>query len=130
MYALEKPENALGKTQATANFREGDYRWSKVPKKIVDVLYMEGSVPFRYILEGMPNVSYTEKQLKRSNEKSTKYVVRQIIDKRVVKKKIEYKVWWKGYLKDESTWESKERLIEDNLQDFIDEYEKESKAKK
>jgi len=33
-------------------------------------------------------------------------------------------VWWKGYLKKDATWEKKTDLIKDNLQDYIDDYEK------
>jgi hypothetical protein len=128
LYALEKPLDALGKKQSTDNFREGDYRWSRVPKKIVDVLYMEGAIPFRYILEGMANVSFTEKQLKPSTEKESKWIVREIIDKRTVKRKIEYLVWWKGYPKAESTWEPQSNLIDDGLKDYIDEYNKKPKV--
>jgi hypothetical protein len=122
LYALEKPVDALGNKQSTDNFREGDYRWSRVPKKIVDVLYMEGAIPFRYMLEGMANVSFTEKQLKPSTEKESKWIVREIIDKRIVKKKNEYLVWWKGYPKDEATWEPEKSLIEDGLKDLIEEF--------
>jgi hypothetical protein len=34
---------------------------------------------FRYILEGMPNVSYSEYELIKSKEKETKYIVKDII---------------------------------------------------
>jgi len=54
-----------------------------------------GKVPYRYQLKGKTNVSYTGTQLQKSNEQESKFVVKQIIDKRKNKGKVEYKVWWK-----------------------------------
>jgi len=62
-YKLEYPRNALGKKQNTANFRVGDYSFSRDPKQIIIVQYMGGDVSYRYVLDGMPNVSYTEHEL-------------------------------------------------------------------
>ena len=127
-YALSVPRNALGNEQNTPNFRKGDIRWSE-PKKIKQIMYVGGKIGWRYMLEGIENASYTEKQLKaaESTEKETKYRVKRLIDRRTRNKKIEYLVWWVGYLKKESTWEPKKQLIEDGFQQEIDDYEKQQR---
>ena len=78
---------------------------------------------FRYILEGMPNVSFSEYQLIKSVEKDTKYKVKAIIGDRLNKNKKEYLVHWKNYKKNESTYEPKNKLIEDGLIDLLRNYE-------
>ena len=112
---LDYPEDALGNKQPTEKFREGDYRYSRVPKKIVKLLYYTGDVPYRYMLEGIPNASFKASQLMISKEKETKYVVKEIIGKKTINKKIHYLVWWKGYLKKNATYEPRNKLIEDGL---------------
>lgn len=63
---LDHPKNALGKNQPTAQRREGDYLWQTEPKQIVQIITMGGRGPlYRYILEGLPSVSFTENQLMR-----------------------------------------------------------------
>ena len=119
------PLNALGKQQPTKVFRMGDYRYDKIPKKITEIIYMNSNtVPYRFMLEGLKNVSYPESQLIMAEaEKETKYKVRQIIGKKTIKKKIHYLVWWDGYLKKNATWELKDNLLQDGLKEYIDEYE-------
>lgn len=121
-YKLDTPENALGHKQPTSKFRIGDYRYSREPKQIKQILYMNDEPYFRYILDGLPNVSYSEYQLIKSKYKQTRYKVKQIIDDRIINKKREYKIWWEKYLKRESTWEKEKKLIEDGLKDMIQEY--------
>lgn len=122
-FLLDKPKNALGQDQSTEKFRMGDIRWSTVPKKVVKILYFNGAVPYRYMLEGMDNVSYTEKQLKLLHgENETKYVAREIIGERTNKRIKEYLVWWRGYLKADATWEPSKKLLEDGLKSYIDDY--------
>ena len=122
-YRLDYPENALGKKQPTENFREGDYRWSVPVRKIVKIIYMTDEPYYRYLLEGMDNVSYSAKELKRSYETESKWIVNQIIGKRTVNKEKQYKVWWRGYLKKDATWQTAKSLIEDGLQEYIDDFE-------
>ncbi len=77
------------------------------------------------MLEGIDNVSYCESQLiKATGQTDTKYIVKDIINKRKNKNIIEYLVHWKGYKKAESTWEPEKELIKDGLKDLIDEYNK------
>jgi hypothetical protein len=122
-HILEQPENALGQKQPTTNFRMGDYRWNRVPTKIVKVLFYPEPVPVRYVLNGKPNVSYAEYELKPAVEDVEKFVVKQIIDKKVEKGKVYYKVWWKKYLKKDATWEKREELIKD-IKDLVLEFDK------
>jgi len=121
---LDRPENALGHKQNTEAFREGDYRYSKVPKKIIKVIVMDDEPFYRYMLDGIKNCSYTENELFLSKHTVEQQVVKQIIGKRTVNKKKEYLIWWKGELKKMATWEPKENLVEDGLGDTIALFEK------
>jgi hypothetical protein len=126
---LDVPKNALN-NEETGKFRTGDYRYDvKEPRKIKYVLYYPKNI--RYVLEGYPNVSYTQDEILPApkNETENKYAVRKILDKKVMKRKVHYLVWWKKYKKAESTWEPIDRLIEDGLKDEIDEYEAHIKDK-
>lgn len=62
-FKLSYPENAFGLKQNTSQFRVGDNKYSKNAKKIRKILYYNGKVPYRYLLEGIPNVSFTEQEL-------------------------------------------------------------------
>jgi len=124
-YQLNYPQDALGNKQPTANFRVGDYRWSVAVKKIVKVITMLDAPYFRYILEGMPYVSFSDMQLKKSKNKEkiqTEYIVKDIIGKKKDKKITYYLIWWKGYKKKDATYEREENLIKDGLKNMIDEY--------
>jgi hypothetical protein len=123
----EVPYNQLGHKQTTSKFREGDLRFNtKEPRKIIKVIPMDDKyVAFRYVLENLLNVSYTDKQLMKAkdNEKESKYIFERILDKRKNGGFIEYLIKWKGYKKNKSTWEKKADLIKDGLKDEIDDYE-------
>lgn len=121
-YKLDTPENALGHKQPTSKFRTGDYRYSKEPKQIKQILYMNDEPYFRYILDGLPNVSYSEYQLIKSKYKATRHKIKSIIDDRIIQNKREFKIWWYGYLKKDSTFEPERQLRQDGLGDMIDEY--------
>jgi len=51
--------------------------------------------------------------------------VEKIMNKRQVRGKDKYLVWWKGYMVEEDTWESKENLK--NASNLVQEFEKEYK---
>ena len=61
---LEEPQTILGKKQPTKIFRMGDLRLEKKKRKVLKVLYYNGPNPYRYLIEGLPNASYTEQELK------------------------------------------------------------------
>jgi hypothetical protein len=66
--ALDEPRNALDKPQPTKNFRVGDYTFEREARRITDVLIFGGSGPlYRYKLDGLPNVSYSERELMKAN---------------------------------------------------------------
>lgn len=121
----EVPRDALNYKQPTANFRVGDYRWNRQARKIIKVLPYPNNI--RYVLNYKPNVSYAEYELKPAEEKEERFFINKIIDKRIVRKKIEYLVWWRDFNKEDSTWVSKEQLIEDNAKKYIDDYERNKK---
>jgi hypothetical protein len=125
---LEVPYSALGHKQNTTNFRKGDFRYDiKNPRAIEKILYYPNNI--RYILEGRPNVSYVEQELKLAPNQEQVYEVKEIIGKRKNKGKIEYLVWWSGYKKSEATYEPINELIKDGLKDMIDRYEEEQRRK-
>ncbi len=73
-YKPDEPEDALGYKEKDKRFREMDNRAAKFPKKIVKVLpYPAGT---RYVLEGLPNVCYSENEQRLSKDQS--------LDKKVV----------------------------------------------
>ena len=121
-YKLDSPENALGNKQPTSNFRTGDYRYSNAPRKITQILYFNDQPYFRYMLEGIPNASYSEYQLIKSRYKQSRYKVKKIIDDRFVNNKREFLMWWDKYLKSQSTWEKESELRKDGISQMIDEY--------
>ena len=104
----EKPLDALGRKQPTQNFRVGDYRWERIPRKIVKVLRYAGKVPIRYILENLPNVAYAEYELMPAEEKQAMYVVQSVKAKRTMNGVKELLIKWKGYKK--PSWEKYEDI--------------------
>ncbi len=125
------PLNALGHEQDTSKWRVGDYRFDKVPRKITKILYYSGKVPYRYMITGVKNASYTELQLMPAkNEVAKKYNIKKIIDKKIVKGKPQYLVWWDRSLKKDATWETEESLIEDGHKDLIDAFRKPKKKRR
>jgi len=64
---LDQPRNALNKNQPTEQRREGDINYDNVPREILQVFTYGGEgALYRYLLEGLPNVSFTESQLRRA----------------------------------------------------------------
>ena len=118
----EVPLNALKRKQPTASFRVGDYRWDLVPRKIVKVLEYSGKIPFRYVLDYLPHVSYADFELKKAKpaDVKEKFVVKKILEAKTEKKKKYLKVWWKGYKKADSTWEPYDVIKEDAPQAIVE----------
>ena len=82
----------------------GDYRWERIPRKIVKVLRYAGKVPIRYILENLPNVAYAEYELMPAEEKQAMYVVQSVKAKRTINGVKELLIKWKGFKK--PSWEN------------------------
>ena len=91
--------------------------------EILNVLLYPKNI--RYVLEGIPNVAYTEDELMEApkNVNESKFAVRKLIDRRGVGRTIYYKVWFMKELKKDANWITKKQLLEDGLDDYIDEYE-------
>ena len=126
---LDIPKNALNNWEkGNVKFRMGDLRYDiKEPKKIKKVLYYPENV--RYMINGFPNVSYTENELIGANDEDEKWAVKAIIDKKIQNRQTYYKIWWKGFYKKNATWEPKQKLKEDGLEVLIKEFEKKRKEK-
>jgi len=64
---LDKPRDALGKNQSTEKKREGDVLWDNESREILKIFVYAGQgALYRYYLEDLPNVSFTEAQLRRA----------------------------------------------------------------
>lgn len=130
--ALDIPKNALNVNQS-GSFREGDFRFSTHLQKVKQVLHYPPPVPFRYVLEGMPTVSFTENQLMPPTKKEIednepeKFIVQSIKGKKVINKKIHYQVKWKNYK--ELTWEPAENMLQD-APELVAAFEEKAKKKK
>lgn len=124
-YRLDTPEDALGRKQPTSNFRKGDRRFSREGRKIKEVLKFP--TMYRYILHTKPNVSYTADQLRKVEGKE-KFDVKKILDKKKIKGRVHYLVWWKNYKKSEATWETASALKKDvpELISAFDDFKKKS----
>ena len=129
---LEVPVDKFGNRLHNTKFRQGDNRYEvSVPRKVVQVLAYSSPNPWRYILDTLPNVSYAEQELiPAHNETEEKFIVRKIIGKKTEKKIIYYLVWWKKKLKKDATWEPRSKLLEDNLDEYIKQYEDDIKLKR
>ena len=121
-FKLDRPYSALNKPQSTTNFREGDMIYSPTIHKIVKILTFNDQPYYRYVLSHKPKVSYSSEQLMRATREVETFLVKQIWGKKKVKGTVYYLVWWKGYLKKDSTWEKQSTLEEDGLNDEIEEY--------
>lgn len=121
-YKLDYPENALGHKQPTSNFRVGDFRYSHAPRKIIKIIYMNGYPWYRYIIDGIPNASFSEYQLLPSKYKQSRYKVKKIIGDKMINNKRHFLIWWVGYKKSDATYEPETQLRKDGLGNEIDEY--------
>ena len=61
---LQEPVSALGKKHVDKRFRMADYRLDKKKRKVLAVFCYAGTPSYRYLIEGLPNASYTEQELK------------------------------------------------------------------
>ena len=129
-YYLNTPQNIRGE-EVRGKFREGDRRWSLTPRKIVKIIRVAGPITNRYILNYIPNVSYTEDQLRLSKDEEETFEIKKIIDKNKDEDgNTIYKVWYKGYLKKDAYWIPEDELRRLGADFSIEEYEKSVKKKK
>jgi len=93
---LEVPIDKFGNRLHNMKFRQGDNRYeTNKPTKVLQVLAYSSPNPWRYILNGLPNVSYVEAELlPASNETEEKFIVRKIINKKNEKRS--FIIWFGG----------------------------------
>ena len=128
LHKYEKPHNALGYKEY-GKFRMGDLRYDLKNKlKIKKVLNYPNNN--RYILSGLPNVSYVEAELKKANVDEEFFEVNRIIDKKKINNIVYYNVWFLKELKKDAVWLKETQLRTDGLSDYIDFYEQKVKEKK
>ena len=56
-------------------------------------------------------------------EGEKEFEVEKILNKRMVREKVKFLVWWKGYTVEEDTWENRENL--GNVKELVEEFERE-----
>ena len=135
---LDEPRNALNEKQSTNSFREGDFRWSLLTYKIIQIVYFAGDVNYRYLLEGIKGTSFAEWELKPNTLKIDEEVseMKEIIDMSYNKKEKMwyYRIWMFDENKKDSGWYSHNDLLEtveeEKLNEFIDLYKSKKKKKK
>ena len=121
---LEHAKNAMGDKETSEGFRSGDLRWDRLNSlAIVKVLNYPNNN--RYILNTMPNVSFSETELMPADKSEEYHEVKKLIGHKVTNNKSYYLVWWKHLIKAKSTWELGSNLIEDGLKIEINQFHKE-----
>ena len=60
----QEPHDMTGKKQPTKTFRMADLRLEKKKRKVLKVLYYSGPNAYRYLIEGLPNASFVESEIK------------------------------------------------------------------
>lgn len=103
------PLNALGEKQPTANFREGDIRYSIEPKKITELVFMADNPFIRYKISGMKNVSFSENELKLSQKQAIPKI-KQLLDKKGIKP-TKYLIWFENQPKKNAIWMTSSQLL-------------------
>ena len=127
---LEIPYNVLGHKETTTNFRVGDMRWSKEIYKIKKIIYMNTNPWYRYLLDRINNCSYSKYELKlATHQKDETYIFKSIVGHKKINRIRYYKIWYKGELKKDASYQKENQLIEDNLCDEINEYKTKNKLK-
>ena len=59
------------------------------------------------------------RHLRKSLEAKKKlFIIKEIIDKKKVKGKDLYLIWWKGFSKDKRSWEPVENLLKELIKEF------------
>ena len=118
------------------HFRAGDARWTQDTYKVIGFVF-DPHAPVLYKLNKKlkphEHVAYTRQQLQVVDENeedvpakittntSGEFAIKKLIDKRTNGNKTEYLVWWKGYPRDESTWQFKSKIPKSFIEKFEEE---------
>ena len=112
---LDKPKEVTG-VKLAGGFRATDTRWDAPVKKITNVIITPGEPPM-YQVEGDAKRAYTYNQLqlvddnqeKKKQYTGGKYSMEKILEKKTVRKNVQYLVKWKGY--EETSWETEDTVL-------------------
>jgi transposase InsO family protein len=129
-WKMDRPTDIRGTPINDSKFRMGDRIFSLETRKIVDILCYPSKPYYRYKLQDMVNVSYSASELKKSEQTDNYFIIKKIIGVKTMAKKKYNLCWWKGTLKADATWESEDQLLEDDMQDYIDEFKQQYNKKK
>lgn len=125
---LDYPIDVVTHKKLHGNFRAHDIKWDPKIRTVTHQL-LKPSLPPMYMVSGVNNASYTKNQLQVVDKdekdpdpsvlrkKPSTYVMKKIIDVKVIKGKKMYKVLWKGFPND-PTWEPEGKIHPDLIQDF------------
>jgi hypothetical protein len=118
---LDFPINNTDNKRLNGTFRTSDIRWTPQTYEITEVLLKPGQVPL-YLTDKNDNVARTKNQLQPVSKKLIEpdakyirgepehYIISKILDKRIVNRKTEYLVKWKGFTLNQATWISAKEL--------------------
>jgi hypothetical protein len=135
---LDEPKNITGE-KLHGKFRATDHRWSLEKYRVVNYVF-DPIEPVLYQLSGQklsPNqhVAYTRNQLQivdtteedppykdvvRGNKKQELYIIREILDRKKLKGKTQYLIWWKGFPKSDASWEDANNIPKEQIKKFDD----------
>ena len=127
---MDKPRDYLSGVRLNGKFRTGDIRFDPTVRTVERWALFPNQPPL-YKVSGINNALYTRNQLQVVDDKKKlpsdkyqeKFVIDKIVDKKKIKNLIHYKVHWKGYDSSQDTWESRKKLIKEDLLDYIQDYE-------
>ncbi|RZK26949.1 MAG: transposase [Flavobacterium sp.] len=129
-YRVERPIDIRGNAQPDqTRWRMGDRRFSVDVRQIIDILCYPQEPYYRYKLSDMPNVSYSADELLKSDKEEELFIIKQIIGKKVEKRKVYYLCWWKGELKRDATWQEETQLREDGAGPLLNRYDEDNAPK-
>ena len=121
----EKPSSIVDGKRLAGKFRATDLRWTVGTHTIIKVVVRAGSPPL-YKVDGI-NAMFPREQLKLASKVKAgkdeatggKFIPERIVDKKVMKKnpkekrRVHYKIRWKGYDSKGDTWESHAKFNRD-----------------
>ena len=130
--ALDNPIEYHSDKKLGTKFRATDIRWSKEPHEIDDY-YLVPSQPPEYIVSDIPETIYQRNELqpftgKEAKPKPTAFIVEKLLERKMIKDRVNYLVKWKGYPESEATYEPRMRLLE-IAPIILKDYEKEQRKK-
>jgi hypothetical protein len=127
---LEEPRDTKDK-KLHGRFRASDLRYENKIRTIENII-LKPMHPPRYKISGIDNIYYSKNELQEVKDDERyipsktieKYIVEKLLKKKKIKNKIYYLVKWAGYSHAHNTYEPRDNLIADGLQDMIDDFEK------